>query len=391
MILATLAPASARPAAARIFHASGQSARGSLTPPVMDGDTFTYDYTTSLDERIDKKPFKELFKGATTTTVMPLHAKVSGQTIQFEFYSQGGDIGNSDIMGALVNFTPSGGSQSEVVWGYGASVNPTSSFQTASPGFSTPYVVDAYPEAAGASWTSNGTNLSEYNVQNFIRTSYYEVGFIDTRSSGEALRDDIYAAASTIGSNSDDRADGSGRLSVVPANQNAKISTFELPVRMGSAWVIPVTTNGSTVDVPDWFPGGAQPPKPISNDTFSIAAPVTTPRECGKMARITADDLHETVVVVSVTHGTVAQRDTHYYDTTAGTICRVEHILVDEYGNLTDGKLNGTVKITTVEQLVGSTLIRRLAAGSGSSGPFRSNFTNQEFVPEVSFGPKFLF
>jgi hypothetical protein len=390
-MLATLAPASPRPAAAPIFHADRQSARGSLTPPVMDGDTFTYDYTTSLDERIDKKPFRELFKGTNTTTVMPLHVKVSGQGIQFEFFSQGGDIGNSDIMGTLVNFTPAGGAQSEVVWGYAASVDPTSSFQTAAPGFSTPYVVDAYPETAGASWTSNGANLSEYTVQNFIRTSYYEDGFIDTRSSGEALRDDVYAASSTTGTNSDDRANGSGRLTVVPANQNASVTTFGAPVHMGSAWVIPVTTNGRTVDVPDWFPGGAQPPQPISNDTFSIAAPVTTPRDCGKMARIAADDLHETVVVVSVTHGTVAQRDTHYYDTTAGTICRVEHILVDEYDNLTDGKLNGTVKIATVEHLVGSTLIRRLAAGSGSSGPFRSNFTNQEFVPGVSFGPKFLF
>ena len=215
---------------------------------------------------------------------------------------------------------------------------------------------------------------------------------MDTRAAGETLRDDIDAVGSTsIGTNSEDRADGSGRMTTIPANAAASETTFGSPVKMGAAFVIPVTTRGKTTDVPDWFPGGGAPPQPITNDTFAIAAPVTTPHACGKMAGLMADDLHEAVQTVSVTRGTVARRDTHYYDTTAGTVCRIETIELDEYANTTSGKLIGTVKIATEAHLTGSTLVRRLVSGTGSTAPFRSDFTNQEFVPEVLFGPKLLY
>lgn len=385
------APAGSRPAPP-LFHRAQGPAVGAPKPPVMVGDTFTYDYTTKLTERIDNKPFKELFKGTSTTTVDPFGEKISGHSIQFEFVSEGTDIDNSDTMGTLVDFTGPPNAQREVVWGYGVNADPTAAFNTANAGFSTPYIVDVYPEAGGASWTSSGANLNEYTVQNFGKISYYEDGFVDTRESGEALRDDIYSSSTgATGTNTDDLADGSGRATAIPADHAAMTTTFGLPVQMGSAYFIPVTTAGQTVNVPDWFPGGAQPPQPISSDTFSIAASATTPKDCGPMADMAADDLHETVLTLSVTHGTVSQRSTDYYDTSVGTICRIEHIAIEEYDNTTDGLPKGTVSIETAQHLVSGSLLARRGTGRDGSPAFRSDFTPQEFVPQVFFSPKFLF
>jgi hypothetical protein len=91
-------------------------------------------------------------------------------------------------------------------------------------------------------------------------------------------------------------SDGSAQYDATVSGPSAATlsETFGAPALVGSSWVIPVTTvadgSSTSVNVPDWFPGGGPTPKRLIEIPVVDEGSVTMPAQCGPYAGQAAED-----------------------------------------------------------------------------------------------------
>jgi len=164
-------------------------------------------------------------------------------------------------------------------------------------------------------------------------------------SSGGSTATDAYLA----------NADASGVLDIT----GSAIYDFGKPVEVNSALVIPVTVDGSTYDVPDWFPQatGAAGSTRLSQAAETVTTIGPAPGICGVRAGTWAFGVSEESAQLDPIQGSYTSSATTYYDSPAlGLICLVADSKQQSYDNIVTGKLLGTVETKTVSILTSETL-----------------------------------
>lgn len=157
--------------------------------------------------------------------------------------------------------------------------------------------------------------------------------------------------------------DDSGALQL-PGSPSPGTYQFGVPIPLNSSYVIPVTLNGTTTDVPDWYPGaGSNSPAPLAQSAADVAPISRTPAICGAQAGSWSYETTENAATLDPVQGIYTTVATQYYDAPAlGLICFVQTANEQLYDNLQTGQLGTTIATTTVSVLTGETL----ASGQGT-------------------------
>jgi hypothetical protein len=149
--------------------------------------------------------------------------------------------------------------------------------------------------------------------------------------------------------------DASGVLDIT----GSAVYDFGKPVKVKSSLMIPVTVDGSTYDVPDWFPQatGAAALTALSQTGETVATIGPAPGICGVRAGTWAFGVAEETARLDPVQGSFTTSTTTYYDSPAlGLICLVADSKQQSYDNISTGDLLQTVETKTVSILTSETL-----------------------------------
>jgi hypothetical protein len=259
--------------------------------------------------------------------------------------------------------------------------------------YSPPQVFDRIPQAKGNRFD---TLSSDYRA---AAESYGPHGYrttIDVNSRGNGTYRERYevvtpAQHTRLNEMWTLAPDGSGSFaqSQTGADPSATTTIFGSPLQSGSSWIIPVTVTSAsgttTVDVPDWLPGGGPPPKRFQSLTYLDLGNVTMPAACGAFSGQPADDLHEQSFYILDPVQGYLQTGTGdaYLVPGSGLVCDVESYTVQYYDNTTSGAVYLTVTNTYVDVLLGQTTgsLRRLVPLQRQAGPTRWKNMSERLAP----------
>ncbi|MBV9648360.1 MAG: hypothetical protein JO043_12900 [Candidatus Eremiobacteraeota bacterium] len=158
-------------------------------------------------------------------------------------------------------------------------------------------------------------------------------------------------------------ANGSGAFTYAlsgPSSSSYSIS-YGAPTMVGSQWVIPVTTTtgsgSSTVNVPDWFPGGGPAPAKFGYYIWRHAGLATIPSQCGTFAGQQAEGEPYTTFYLDPVRGYVTTGSGEAYTIDgSGVVCENDNVTEQFYDNQKTGALIETVSFTSYTVLTSETL-----------------------------------
>jgi len=191
------------------------------------------------------------------------------------------------------------------------------------------------PLRAGASWSGTAADNSTY-VGNVERTgttlqrdgSYSLLGY---HVSGDA-----YFNTVTL------NADGRGKRSGQYTGRSASYSTVGVPVRNGSAWVIPGTRRGSdstpaspppdvAFQAADWYPGGGALSS-LYTDRTTVTGAATTPAGCGAQSGVaTIATVENYRRIDPILAYDASFQETSYYSRTGYAVCQIVALVLTQY------------------------------------------------------------
>jgi hypothetical protein len=330
--------------------------------PLVPGASFTYQYslttltTTSTGGHLG------------VSYVGPVNAQLSGLgsyngNPAYTLHTQGTTTSGNGTLDRLdyINLVSAGGQMEYVEFGYNNQVtydhtNSVIEHDGTVLTYATPFITDVLPEKSGASW-AEPVGISE-TVNDYFTTSQNNPNILNGTLTRNA--DGSYQASGISYSTPVQRtvnSNGTGSLIEGPPSAPEQWS-FGLPQAGVSGEVIPVAASfaGQTGMnlVPDWYPGGGQPPSPLATEKSMDFGKVKAPSTCGKQANTTSTHIQTAFSQLDPAAGTVESEITDLYVVPGvGFICKLDTDTVGSYDNQVTGKLQNT-KVTTITQVLTS-------------------------------------
>jgi len=323
------------------------------TPTLVNGDTFTYATSATTVENgfqftrtstdMDTVAFPIPYGGNPTYRLSETVTDTSDP--------------NTSISQVYFRFVPDGTSTDLVELGWDFAMNSaTQGTEADQKGYGLPfYRRFQYPERA-TSWTNDlpaTVKLAQSYPDGSKIAQYYHLQSGGSYSGWKTVAGQVTGTTSFV-LNGDD----SGDLRL-PGSPSPGTYRFGVPIPLNLSYVIPVTLDGTTTDVPDWYPGatsGAATP-PLAQAGTNVAMISRAPAGCGARAGTWAYQTTENVATLDPVQGIYTTVATQYYDSPAyGLICFVQTANQQMYDNLQTGRLATTIATTTVSVLTSETL-----------------------------------
>jgi hypothetical protein len=327
------------------------------TPPFANGDSFQYSFT---DTTVDTYPSAPPTTSTTTgnqTDVVAYPVKFGGKSDVFKVTTTAQDT--SDQYGYVVHdfagFVPDGSvyaleyyAGDETILDNGQRIGDYKFANAA------PYDIAAeYPESPGLSWPSNYTQTAaeSEDVGSGITFSYKQT--VEADGAYKELEGTKGPSFDFV-DKYELKSNGTGTLTSSATGSPTQKWTFGLPFDQDGNEVIPVATDGTKTYVPDWFPGGGAPLKPLQNYTTTIESFAATPQTCGAQGGVTAYDVRYQGYELDPVGGVYVTQTTDSYDSpTLGQICAENVFVVAFYDNMTTGAIEFTETLTDIQILTG--------------------------------------
>jgi hypothetical protein len=334
--------------------------------PLKNGDQFTYSFAYRKDNIVGSTD-TYVALNANVTSVLSGPTTFNGAPV-FELRETGHTTSGTfpatlDYVD-YVNLISSGGHTEYVDYGYdhydeldkccGVTERDDTKIT-----YATPFIENVLPETTGSTWaepvaikeTVNDYDHTSQNSPNIL--SGTETRAADGSYYGSGMNFDVPETRLL-------RADGTGYVVDGPSNGATQWS-YALPQAGKSGDVIPATESyagqSGTNLVPDWYPGGKAPAKPLASESTTNLGPTKAPSQCGKQAGTLATHLETTYSQLDPILGfTNTELIDNYVVAGKGTICTVDKSLEYDYDNEVTGKLKKTVKISTIWVLLSEIL-----------------------------------
>ncbi len=369
-------PCAAACLAAAILAGSAAASAATLKDgyPFAPGDTFTYAYSSSTAVKPNCTGTPNVTNLAYTevTTILPAvqYTIPPGTTVTaYPFRTQATSvtangtltINNTDYR----NFVKSGKNTQYVDYGFVhvSSLVPPSNitnYDSISRSYLTPLLRDQQPRV-------KGTKLPLPVAFNEITNHYYVVNGTQSNilQSNETRNADgsftngglTYDVPFSLSQN----VNSTGNAEEGPANA-PETWTFNLPEQTANGYVIPVmTTYGGQMGtnlVPDWFPGNAIPPNPLTNSSYKDLGTKTVPANCGgAYAGKPATLLQMTYTNLAPVAGYLfSETDDYYVVNKIGRVCMAVTQSRSSYDQEVTGACLSSTTITSEEGLVSETI-----------------------------------
>jgi hypothetical protein len=335
--------------------------------PFAVGDTFTYQYDVSVAVATSKGTTTTPASYVQTTTIESPQTFNGVLVYPFhttgKYTSSGAPTTVDDL--EYRNWVASGGRWYYAAYSFDETVvthetNGTVRYRTEKKTYPTPFYYDILPETvssfaepAGAveSWDDHyqipgGVS----NLLNYTRNRA-EDGSLTERGTDVTTPYNYTLAANGTGT----------EYSGPP--QGGVLWTFGAPHPSGSKWVIPATETydgqNGTNEVPDWYPGHAQPVLPLATNSMADFGKQPIPSGCGKWAGKSATHLQLNYRQLDSVGGfTYDETDDYYIVAGPGRVCRLDNIVETDY----DRKHTGAVTTTTTTKSSEALLSEKLVA-----------------------------
>jgi hypothetical protein len=255
----------------------------------------------------------------------------------------------------FIGFTRAGAITQSRMYGYQSFSSTTTQTETLVETFPGGSVGGETPERAGQTWSPPADYSGTYSMAGR--------GGLAGKSAagfGRFGADGSYAVANRIRIETSSKrfawdynealySDGAGVIVSDETGYEPGSAWFGLPARSGRGFVIPVTTEGGnpqpgppspkkTVDVPDWFPGGARAPHPLASTVDVDTGETRTPAGCGARSGLLAYDIHETNAALDPIQGFYSVQTSDQYDSPAlGIVCTITYWNTYTYNNYGNG------------------------------------------------------
>ena len=335
--------------------------------PFKNGDQFTYSFAYRRDS-IKGSTYTYVLLDATLTSVLSGPTTYNGVPA-YELRSSGKTSSGSTYPASLdyvdyMNLISTGGHTEYVDYGYDHSdvldkCCGVTEYDDTKVAYATPFVENVLPETTGATWaqqvaikeTVNDYDHTAQNSPNILSGTLTRAN--DGSYYGSGMNYDVPETR-------DVRSDGTGYVIDGPASAPVEWA-FALPEPGKSGNVIPATERyagkSGTNLVPDWYPGGDAPAKPLASETARDLGSAKAPSECGKQAGTGAMHIESTYSqldpIVGFTNKEVID---NYVVAGKGTICTIDQVLEYDYDREVTGKLTKTIKTSTVWVLLSEIL-----------------------------------
>ena len=144
-----------------------------------------------------------------------------------------------------------------------------------------------------------------------------------------------------------------------------------VPAVSGSGYVIPVTTNGTSATIADYYPGAGLPPTPLGTDTVTVVGPATSlPAGCPALSAYpNVIEIRGATSDVNVIDGSVTATTTQNYNSNGLNVCRASTTTTQNY-SLKTGALSSTT-VTTVAVGLTSTNLTTAAKARAAAAPVK--------------------
>jgi hypothetical protein len=328
-------------------------ATAGAVPSLVNGDTFTYTTNATTVENgfqftrastdVDTVAFPVPYGGNPTYRLSETVTDTSDP--------------NASLSQVYFRFVPDGRSTDLVELGWNFTMNSAAQGTEADQkGYGLPfYRRFQYPERT-TSWANDlpaTVKLAQSYPNGSAIAQYYRLESRGSYSGWKAVSGQVSGTTSFV-------LDGNGAGALkLPGSPSQGTYQFGVPISLDSSYVIPVTLNGTTTDVPDWYPGAessfATPP--LAQSVAAVAAISRAPAICGARAGSWAYETSENVATLDPVQGIYTTTATQYYDAPAfGLICFVQTANEQMYDNLQTGQLGTAIATTTVSVLTSEAL-----------------------------------
>jgi hypothetical protein len=329
------------------------SFRPAANPPIVAGDSFTYGYS---DYGGTPAP-TATFSGTLTITATS-GASFMGLNNLTELYLTDSLATEIDSDSQYLGFAAGkAGSVEELYFGDSIDYQDDATDETyVTDVYPAGLVQDQYPEAAGLRWSPSA--MDYYDEQEVPADYSYFYEDAETK-----YADGSYSTLETFNEDSattyyTDKVSPDG--SALSTDPGFPTITIAVPVYETNSYAIPVTSTnpstgkGSTVYVPDWYPGHAAASPPAIGLVEDVGLSIT-PRACLTRSGFAAFRIHSTRQITDPLEGTVTTTVADTYDAAGlGTICSIMTTKIANYdysktGRYTSGGLSTKVSVLTSE------------------------------------------
>jgi hypothetical protein len=323
------------------------------TPSLVNGDSFTYATRATTVE--NGFTFTRTSTDVDTVTFpVPYGGNPTYRLSETVTDTSDPDTSTSQV---YFRFVPDGTSTDLIELGWDFAMNSaTQGIEADRKAYGLPfYRRFQYPERA-TSWTNDipaTVKLAQRYPDASTIAQYYHVQSGGSYSGWKTVTGQVTGTTSFVLD-----GDDSGDLRL-PGTPSPGTYRFGVPIPLNPSYVIPVSFDGTTTEVPDWYPGagaGAATP-PLAQAGADVATISRAPASCGTRAGIWAYQTTENAATLDPVQGSYTTVGTQYYDSPAfGLICFVQTANEQMYDNLQTGTLTTTIATTTVSVLTSETL-----------------------------------
>jgi hypothetical protein len=237
--------------------------------------------------------------------------------------------------------------------------------QAATGSYSPSQVVASYPLTTGAEFAAS---LTHNEVEN--ETTAAASGTLMQSLTTAFEGDDSFSAGGmlTDTDTTSETEDSDGAAYVVDEGPKPLTEFIARPVKTNGSYGIPITLNGTSSTIADYYPGNAAPPSPLGKQSVKVVGPASSlPAGCPAAGTYpNVIEVDTSLTALDVIAGSYTTSTIRRFDSNGLIVCRLANETAKVY-SLETGDLEQTTETVTTLALTSSTASSRARLTNGKN------------------------